>query len=162
MPFRKLTERTISGYETLRAGTSAMADFLRRVMPDNFNIRQLGPEGLMTMKREIVAARPIFVEAGFSLAAVELEMTLSPRLLAYFHVLDHFDRDTARAVHDANNENSAIAATLPGLMRIADWDPIRQEQDMPLQTITIDVSLTPGVHLSFQDNPPKGQDPDIF
>jgi hypothetical protein len=33
---------------------------------------------------------------------------------------------------------------------------------MPLQTITIDVSLAPGVHLSFQDNPADGEEPDLF
>ena len=122
----------------------------------------MGPEGLIALKKELVAARPIFEEAGFDLAAVQLEMTLSPRMLAYFHITDHFDREAARAIHKANKDSPILNTAFSALIRTASWEAAAEEQEMPMQTITIDVSLTPGVHLTFQDDPPDGEEPDLI
>ena len=162
MAFSDFTDRTRSGYESFRANTSAMGEFIKRIMPSNFHIRKLGPEGLMSLKRELVEARPVFEEAGFDLAAINLEMTLSPRLLAYFHVLPDFDRNTAEAVMSTHSDSRIVNTSLSALLRIASWDTVALDKDMPLQTITIDVSLAPGVHLSFQDAPAEGEEPDLI
>jgi hypothetical protein len=162
MEFSEFTDKTRSGYASFRANTTAMGEFLKRIMPTNFHIRKLGPEGLMSLKRELVEARPVFNEAGFSLAAVQLELTLSPRLLAYFHVLPNFNRDTARAVMNAHSDSRIVNTSLSALLRIAGWETVATDYDMPLQTITIDVSLAPGVHLSFQDPPEEGEEPDLI
>jgi hypothetical protein len=162
MEFSEFTDRTRAGYQSFRSNTSSMSEFLKRIMPSGFHIRKLGPEGLMSLKRELVDARPVFREAGFALAAVNLEMTLSPRLLAYFHILPHFDRNTAKAVMNEHSDSRIINTSLSALLRIASWDTISEEEEMPLQTITIDVSLAPGVHLSFQDPPDEGEEPDLI
>ncbi|GEM_PF-679355 len=162
MAFRQLTDKTRTGFDSLRSGTSAMSDFIKRVMPSNFHIKKLGPEGLIALKKELVAARPIFEEAGFDLAAVQLEMTLSPRMLAYFHITDHFDREAAEAIHKANKDSPILNTAFSALIRTASWEAAAEEQEMPMQTITIDVSLTPGVHLTFQDDPPDGEEPDLI
>ncbi|TDI59454.1 MAG: hypothetical protein E2O92_07535 [Alphaproteobacteria bacterium] len=162
MAFSDFSDKTRSGYALFRANTSAMGEFLKRILPDGFHIRKLGPEGLMSLKRDLVAARPVFEEAGFDLAAINLEMTLSPRLLAYFHILPNFNRDTAQAVMKEHSESRIVNTSLSALLRIASWETVASDYDMPLQTITIDVSLAPGVHLSFQDPPEEGEDPDLI
>lgn len=162
MAFSDFTDKAQSGYEAFRANTSGMGEFLRGLMPEGFNIRKLGPDGLISLKKELVAARPVFEEAGFDLAAVQLELTLSPRLLAYFHVRGDFNRDTAKAVMAAHSDSRIVNTSLSALLRTMKWEAAAEDQDMPLQTITIDVSLAPGVHLSFQDAPEEGEEPDIF
>jgi hypothetical protein len=168
MAFSDFTNKAQSGYETFRANTTSlglgrgMAEFLRGLMPEGFNIRKLGPDGLMALKQELVAARPVFEAAGFDLAAVQLELTLSPRLLAFFHIRPGFNRENALAIKAEHPDSRIITTSLSALLRVAKWDAAMDEQDMPLQTITIDVSLAPGVHLSFQDAPKDGEDPDLF
>jgi len=51
MAFRQLTDKTRTGFDSLRSGTSAMSDFIKRVMPSNFHIKKLGPEGLIALKK---------------------------------------------------------------------------------------------------------------
>jgi len=43
MAFRQLTDKTRTGFDSLRSGTSAMSDFIKRVMPSNFHIRNWDP-----------------------------------------------------------------------------------------------------------------------
>ena len=162
MAFSDITDRAQIGYESFRANTSGMGEFLRGLLPNNFHIRKLGPDGLMSLKKELVAARPIFEDAGFELAAVQLELTLSPRLLAFFHVRQDFDRIKAEAIKAEHADRTIVNTSLSALLRVANWEAANEEQEMPLQTITIDVSLAPGVHLSFQDSPPDGEEPDLF
>jgi len=43
MAFRQLSDKARTGFDSLRSGTSAMSDFIKRVMPSNFHIRNWDP-----------------------------------------------------------------------------------------------------------------------
>ncbi|MDR3669144.1 MAG: hypothetical protein P4L35_20125 [Ignavibacteriaceae bacterium] len=108
-----------------------------------------GTDKIKEVLENIGGSSAIFLQSGYELKSVNINLGLPPVIVATFHFLKDVSEDEQKRVLDETKKSSMIHLIITCLLKASDYFDKIKVGDYKMNSVAISLGLAPGININF-------------